>query len=51
MRFCILIHKNTWGREGWLPYETDGDARQKCWINPQKETILRMAQAFLYQKT
>ena len=31
---------------GGLPYESDGDARQKVWIKPLKETNLGVAQAF-----
>ena len=31
---------------GGLPYETDGDALRKFWIQPLKETNLGVAQAF-----
>ena len=31
---------------GRLPYERGGDARQKFWINPLKETNLDMAYPF-----
>ena len=31
--------------KGWLPYETDGDARRKIRIKPLKETNLGVAHA------
>ena len=32
--------------QGGLPYERDGDARQKFWIKPLKETNLGVSQPF-----
>jgi len=37
-----VIDENPWGG---LPYENDGDARQKTRIKPLKETNLGMVQA------
>ena len=35
--------KSNLNNPGGLPYETDGDARRKFWIEPLKETNMGVA--------
>ena len=48
--FCKFLEKKKkdrlTAREGDFAYERGGDARQKFWIKPLKETDLGVAQAF-----